>query len=154
MANFGKVGAVVEELVVALGPHVEQHHSAIPGVRGDFLEAEMSQLRTTRHEAGIRRSRGREHSSRRKGGERVRHVQVTNRLVWNARDYRGKDAAGAGVDLWTAAGARSSVTRCVGGVLASLRCSGCRDSGPGHRRPCGGGLCWMGKRQVPPVRHC
>lgn len=71
-----------------------REHSAIPGVRGNFLEAEMSQLRTTRHKAGIR-SGGREHSSRRKGGERVRHVQVTSSLVWNARDYRGKDAAGA-----------------------------------------------------------
>ena len=55
------LGVLIGETVVALGTW-NRENSVIVGMRGDFLEKEMAQLRTIRHWEGIRRLGGGEHS--------------------------------------------------------------------------------------------
>lgn len=56
------LGVVAEKGVVALGTW-SRENSVSAGMRGEFLEDEIAQLRTVRHSAWIKLLGGREHST-------------------------------------------------------------------------------------------
>lgn len=81
------------------------------GMRGEFLEDEMAQLRTLRHSAGIKRLRGREHSRYGNNlckGLEVREGDMCKDLKvwygWSTWGEMGMESGGGGVQqgpaLW------------------------------------------------------